>query len=262
MGPFPVGREIIGRNVVGPRSGDPGPRGSRRIAAWITVVRTRIATYAMDFIAVRGRRTATTRDWRTLLSTEPVDRFVAFGQPILAPAAGRVVAVHDGEADHVARRSPFAPVCYALTQRARVRGRGRRSWIPRIRSPRVASRCPLGSTGYGVDPVGRRSWSSRAFPTSRRSSNRSDKLRGLSEDDVRRRPAGTAGLCHARNTVRVTDPGRRSPGVEDGGGDGVDVPALESFGRPAAFAYEHVVVADVHGEPEHVGGGVDGVVGS
>lgn len=26
-------------------------------------------TYAMDFIAVRGRRTATTRDWRALLST-------------------------------------------------------------------------------------------------------------------------------------------------------------------------------------------------
>lgn len=79
-------------------------------------------TYAMDFIAVRGRRTATTRDWRTLLSTEPVDRFFAFGQPILAPAASRVVSVHDGEADHVARRSQLALVPYALTQAARVRG--------------------------------------------------------------------------------------------------------------------------------------------
>ena len=79
-------------------------------------------TYAMDFIAIRGRRTATTRDWRALLSTEPVDRFFAFGQPILAPAAGRVVSVHDGEADHVARRSPLARVPYALTQAARVRG--------------------------------------------------------------------------------------------------------------------------------------------
>lgn len=46
-------------------------------------------TYAMDFIAVRGRRTATTRDWRTLVSTEPVERFFAFRQPILAPATGR-----------------------------------------------------------------------------------------------------------------------------------------------------------------------------
>jgi hypothetical protein len=79
-------------------------------------------TYAMDFIAVRGRRTAATRDWRTLLSTEPVDRFFAFGQPVLAPAAGRVVAVHEGEADHAARRSQLALVPYALTQAARARG--------------------------------------------------------------------------------------------------------------------------------------------
>lgn len=79
-------------------------------------------TFAMDFIAVRGRRTATTRDWRTLLTTEPLERFFAFGQPILAPAPGRVVSVHDGEADHVARRSQPALVPYALTQAARARG--------------------------------------------------------------------------------------------------------------------------------------------
>jgi hypothetical protein len=79
-------------------------------------------TYAMDFVAVEGRRTATTRDWRTLVATEPAERFVAFGQPILAPAAGRVVSVHDGEVDHVARRSQLALVPYALTQAARVRG--------------------------------------------------------------------------------------------------------------------------------------------
>lgn len=79
-------------------------------------------TYAMDFVAVRGRRTAATRDWRTLVATEPVERFFAFGQPILAPASGTVVTVHDGEADHVARRSQLALVPYALTQAARVRG--------------------------------------------------------------------------------------------------------------------------------------------
>ncbi|MFY1679982.1 M23 family metallopeptidase [Micromonospora sp. WMMD730] len=78
-------------------------------------------TYAMDFVAVRGRRTATVRDWRTLLATEPPQRFLAFGRPILAPAAGRVVAVHDGEADHEARRSPTTLLAYALTQAARVR---------------------------------------------------------------------------------------------------------------------------------------------
>ncbi|WFE62752.1 M23 family metallopeptidase [Micromonospora sp. WMMD714] len=78
-------------------------------------------TYAMDFVAVRGRRTATVRDWRTLLATEPPQRFLAFGRPILAPAAGRVVAVHDGEVDHEARRSPSTLLAYALTQAARVR---------------------------------------------------------------------------------------------------------------------------------------------
>ncbi|WP_431902586.1 M23 family metallopeptidase [Nonomuraea sp. bgisy101] len=79
-------------------------------------------TYAMDFIAVQGRRTATKRDWRSLLYTEPVERFFAFGQPILAPADGRVVSVHDGEVDHVARRSQLALLPYALTQAARARG--------------------------------------------------------------------------------------------------------------------------------------------
>jgi murein DD-endopeptidase MepM/ murein hydrolase activator NlpD len=79
-------------------------------------------TYAMDFIAVVRRRTASTRDWRAWLATEPVDRFFAYGRPILAPAGGRVVSVHDGEADHVARRSPVARVPYALTQASRARG--------------------------------------------------------------------------------------------------------------------------------------------
>ncbi len=78
-------------------------------------------TYAIDFVAVRGRRTAGTRDWRTVLATEPPDRFHAFGLPVLAPAAGRVAAVHDGEVDHEARRSPFAQLPYALTQASRVR---------------------------------------------------------------------------------------------------------------------------------------------
>ncbi|MEU1607242.1 M23 family metallopeptidase [Micromonospora matsumotoense] len=78
-------------------------------------------TYAMDFVAVQGRRTATVRDWRTVLATEPPQRFLAFGRPVLAPAAGRVVSVHDGEVDHESRRSPFTLLSYALTQAARVR---------------------------------------------------------------------------------------------------------------------------------------------
>jgi hypothetical protein len=78
-------------------------------------------TYAIDFVAVQGRRSATTRDWRAAFSTEPPERFFAFGQPILAPASGRVVRIHDGEADHEARRSQLARASYALTQARRAR---------------------------------------------------------------------------------------------------------------------------------------------
>ncbi len=78
--------------------------------------------YAIDFVAVDDRhRTAGTRDWRTFLGTEPPERFVAFGQPILAPSGGTVVSVHDGEPDHEARRSQLALVPYALGQAGRLR---------------------------------------------------------------------------------------------------------------------------------------------
>ena len=79
-------------------------------------------TYGIDFVAVQGRRSAGIRDWRTVLSTEAPERFFAFGRPVLAPAAGRVVGVHDGEPDHEARRSQLALVPYALTQAKRARG--------------------------------------------------------------------------------------------------------------------------------------------
>ena len=78
--------------------------------------------YAIDFVPVgEGRRTASRRDWRTVLATEPPERFVGFGRPVLAPADGVVVAVHDGEPDHEARRSQLALVPYALGQAARAR---------------------------------------------------------------------------------------------------------------------------------------------
>lgn len=68
----------------------------------------------------RGR-TADRRDWRTLLATEPVERYFSYGRPLLAPADGTVVGVHDGEVDHVGRRSQLSLVPYALGQRARLR---------------------------------------------------------------------------------------------------------------------------------------------
>lgn len=78
--------------------------------------------YAIDFVGVDDRRrTAERRDWRTFLATEPAVRFLGHGRPILAPADGVVVGVHDGELDHVARRSQLTLVPYALGQPSRLR---------------------------------------------------------------------------------------------------------------------------------------------
>lgn len=78
--------------------------------------------YAVDFVGVdHRRRRADRRDWRTLLATEPPERYVGFGRPVLAPADGTVVLVHDGEIDHEGRRSQLALVPYMLGQAARLR---------------------------------------------------------------------------------------------------------------------------------------------
>lgn len=78
-------------------------------------------TYAIDFIAVDGTGRSAPRTWRTALSVERPELFVGFGQPVLAPGAGTVVIVHDGEVDHVARRSQLALLPYAIGQAGRVR---------------------------------------------------------------------------------------------------------------------------------------------
>jgi hypothetical protein len=78
--------------------------------------------YAIDFIRVDDRgRSAAHRDWRTFLASEPPERFLGFGQPILAPVSGTVVDVHDGEPDHAGRRSQLALVPYMLGQGGRIR---------------------------------------------------------------------------------------------------------------------------------------------
>lgn len=79
--------------------------------------------YAIDFTPVDERgRSGLVRDWRTVLATEPPERYVGFGRPVLAPCDGIVAAVHDGEEDHAGRRSPVALVPYALGQAAGLRG--------------------------------------------------------------------------------------------------------------------------------------------
>ena len=78
--------------------------------------------YAIDSVGVDQRgRTSPVRDWRTVLGSEPPERFVGFGRPLLAPVDGVVVAAHDGEADHKARRSQLALVPYAVGQAGHLR---------------------------------------------------------------------------------------------------------------------------------------------
>ncbi|HLL68572.1 MAG TPA: M23 family metallopeptidase [Micromonosporaceae bacterium] len=79
------------------------------------------ASHAIDFVKVHEGRTAPVRDWRSILTVEPVDRFYAFNQTIIAPAGGRVVSAQDGVSDLVARRSPLARIPYAVTQPSRAR---------------------------------------------------------------------------------------------------------------------------------------------
>ncbi len=80
-------------------------------------------THAIDFVPVDARRRSAPFTLRALVGTEPPELFFGFGLPILAPVAGTVVAVHDGEPDHDAFRG-LSPVGYALTQR----GRARQGW--------------------------------------------------------------------------------------------------------------------------------------
>ncbi|MHA7135366.1 M23 family metallopeptidase [Oerskovia turbata] len=97
--------------------------------------------FAIDFVGVDGRgRTSAVRDWRTLLATEPPERFVAYGRPILAPAAGVVVHAHDGEEDHAARRSQVALVPYALGARGRLR-----HGVPAVAGNHVTIAMPTGT---------------------------------------------------------------------------------------------------------------------
>lgn len=78
--------------------------------------------YAIDFTAVDARgRTARSRSWRSALATEPAELFFGYGQEVLAPCPGTVRVVHDGEADHVSRRSQTTLIGYMLGQPARIR---------------------------------------------------------------------------------------------------------------------------------------------
>jgi len=77
------------------------------------------SSYAIDLVPVDERGRSAPRAWRGLVMAEPPEIFVGFGRPVLAPTAGRVVLVHDGEPDHEARRSQITLVPYMLGQSRR-----------------------------------------------------------------------------------------------------------------------------------------------
>jgi len=80
------------------------------------------SAYAIDFVGVDDHdRTARSGGLRRAFGLEPPEKFYAFGRDILAPVAGTVVAVHEGEVDHDARRSTLALLAYALGQASRLR---------------------------------------------------------------------------------------------------------------------------------------------
>ena len=103
-------------------------------------------TYAIDFVGVDdGGRTAPAVSWRTAFATERPELFFAFGRPVLAPISGEVVAVHDGEEDHEARRSQLALIPYMLGQPARLR-----SGIGAIAGNYLLISAPNGTAVVGV----------------------------------------------------------------------------------------------------------------
>lgn len=79
------------------------------------------SSHAIDLVPVNKQGRSAARTWRGLVTTEPPEIFVGFGRPVLAPAAGQVVLVHDDEPDHEARRSQIALVPYMLGQSRRAR---------------------------------------------------------------------------------------------------------------------------------------------
>ena len=78
-------------------------------------------SHAIDFVAVNNAGRSAPRTWRSLVGAELPEVFTGFGQPILAPLSGIVVAVLDGQPDHEGRRSQLTLVPYMLGQAERIR---------------------------------------------------------------------------------------------------------------------------------------------
>jgi murein DD-endopeptidase MepM/ murein hydrolase activator NlpD len=74
--------------------------------------------YAIDFVPVDERGRTARFSMGSIFRPEPAELFPGFGRQLIAPAPGRVVAVHDGEPDHASFRG-IPSIRYALTQQRR-----------------------------------------------------------------------------------------------------------------------------------------------
>ena len=75
-------------------------------------------SFAIDFVPVDEAGRTAPITFGTLWRPEPSERFPGFGRPVLAPAQGVVVGVHQTSPDHHSFRG-LPSVGYALTQRRR-----------------------------------------------------------------------------------------------------------------------------------------------
>lgn len=76
------------------------------------------STYAIDFVPVADNGRTARFALRSLLGTEPPERFPGFGRNIHAPVDGVVIAALQGEPDHPAYRG-LRSLGYAATQSRR-----------------------------------------------------------------------------------------------------------------------------------------------
>jgi hypothetical protein len=74
--------------------------------------------HAIDFVPVGDDGGSASITLSSILRPEQPERFPGFGNELTAPAAGAVVAVHDGDPDHAAYRG-MPSIRYALTQQRR-----------------------------------------------------------------------------------------------------------------------------------------------
>lgn len=80
--------------------------------------------YSIDFTPVDGSGRSAPFSLLSAFRPERPEKFIGFGRPVIAPVAGTVRTVHDGETDHGSFRG-FPSIGYAATQAGRVR----RGWV-------------------------------------------------------------------------------------------------------------------------------------